>query len=113
MYENAQFLYHDDFRLSQNDNQNVSDTVEPLSEASEKSSEDHYLGGETIYQTNAPADLKVVSWAPGLPFEKTRSYAYDSMSGAESVIYIIENGIDGRNRVCTERTIREYGNRLH
>ena len=101
VYENAQFLYHEDPGLLQNDNQNVSDTVEPLSETAEKSMKDHYLAGETVYQANAPVDLKVVSWAPGLPLERTRSYAYDSAGGAESGIYIIENGIDARNRVCT------------
>ena len=53
----------------------------------------------TVYQSDAPSDLKVVSWAPNVPFPKSKSYAYDPASGGESSVYVIENGIVGFNRV--------------
>ena len=61
------------------------------------------LSARTIYQSDAPSDLKVVSWAPGVPFRKTtKSYAYDTASGEKSVVYVIENGIQGDDRVNNE-----------
>ena len=53
----------------------------------------------TVYQSDAPADLKVVSWASNVPFAKSKYYAYDPAGGGESSVYIIENGVVGFNRV--------------
>ena len=103
VHENAPFLYHEDFRQSENPNQNASEPVQPLwpSIIHNGASVDSGLGAETIYQSDAPSDLKVVSWAPGVPFDRTKAYAYDPGNGGDSIIYVIENGIDGHNRVTT------------
>ncbi|CAF9934669.1 MAG: hypothetical protein ALECFALPRED_006056 [Alectoria fallacina] len=76
----------------------MSDPDQSLSEISNGTKLRPGLGAETIYQLNAPSDLKVVSWAPGVLLGKTKSYAYDPENGGEAIIYIIENGIDKRNR---------------
>ena len=70
-----------------------------LSDISEGTDGGFRAGAGTIYQEDAPLDLRVVSWAPNMPLGKTRSYAFDPEGGGEAVIYIIENGIDGRNPV--------------
>ena len=59
------------------------------------------VGARTIFQKDAPSDLEVVSWAPEVPLGKTKAYAYNPESGGEAVIYLIENGIDGRKPVIT------------
>lgn len=97
--EDAQLLYHEDLQLSQSHNQNVSEVDNPLSEIFNGTNIGLALGAGTIYQKDAPSDLKVVSWAPNLPSGKIESYAYDPEGGGEATIYIIENGIDGRNTV--------------
>ena len=60
----------------------------------------------TVYQSDAPSDLKVVSWAPNKPFLKSKSYAYDPASGGQSSVYVIENGIGGSNRVNMSFNLR-------
>ena len=78
----------------------MSDPEQSLLEISNGTKLGPGLGAETIYQLDAPSDLKMVSWAPGVPLGETKSYAYDPENGGEAIIYIIENGIDKRNRVC-------------
>ena len=99
IHENTQFLYHEDLQLSQNLGQNISDPEHSLSESPNTSLVNSGPNSGILYQSDAPSDLRVVSWAPGVPFGNTKFYAYDPESGGESIIYIIENGIDGRNRV--------------
>ena len=101
VFEDTQLFYHDDLQTSRNQNQNVSHPNQFLSEAIKEADVGLGLGAETIYQQDAPSDLKVVSWAPNVPLGKTKSYAYDPEGGGEAVVYIIENGIDGRNHVIT------------
>ena len=57
------------------------------------------LGIGTIYQPDAPLDLKVVSWPRAKSFRDMKSYAYDAESGAEAIIYIIGNRINARSSV--------------
>lgn len=101
IYENTQLLYHEDLQLSQSQHQNVSDADQIHSEVSNGTKVELGVSAQTIYQSDAPPDLKVVSWAPDVPFAKVDTYAYDSKSGGKAIIYLIENGIDGRNRVST------------
>lgn len=101
IHENTQLLYHEDLQLSRNHDQNVSDPNQFLPELSNGTTVRPDLGAATIYQVDAPSDLKVVSWAPDVSFGRTRSYAYDPENGGEAIIYVIENGIDGRNSVIT------------
>ena len=59
-----------------------------------------------IYQEDAPLDLKVVSWPQGKDFDDSdylKYYAYDKNGGQNSILYIVENGIDPRNEVSTLR----------
>ena len=97
--ENTQFLYHEDLSLSQNRKDNISDHVQSLAVTSNGTDAEIDLDAEIIYQRDAPSDLKMVSWAPGHPSGKFTSYAYDPEGGGQATIYLIENGIDGRNRV--------------
>ena len=100
VHENRQILYRAGPRLPQTLDQDVSDPEGSLSAVHNKTDVNSGLSAGTIYQNDAPSDLKVVSWAPRVPFGKTKSYAYDPGSG-QSVIYLIENGVDGSNRVNT------------
>ena len=50
-------------------------------------------------------DLRVISWAPGVQFGKSRNFAYRSETVGKTDVYIIENGIDGRNRVMNDRAV--------
>lgn len=43
----------------------------------------------------------MVSGAPDHPSRKLTSYAYDPEGGGQATVYLIENGIDGRNRVSS------------
>ena len=54
-----------------------------------------------VYQDDAPTDLKVVSWAKGRDFDDNslRYYAYDKTGGQNSVLYVVENGVDLENEV--------------
>ena len=101
IHENTQFLYHEDLSLAPPLAQNVSDLELSLSENINETDIDSSLVSGTLFQPDAPPDLRVVSWAPGVPFGKSKSYAYDAESSGESVIYLIENGIDERSRVNT------------
>lgn len=58
-----------------------------------------------VYQEDAPKDLKVVSWAEGKDFDDNnlKYYAYDKTGGQDSVMYILENGIDIDNEVSALR----------
>ena len=58
-----------------------------------------------VYQEDAPKDLKVVSWAEGKDFEdkNLKYYAYDKTGGQDSVLYVVENGIDIDNEVSALR----------
>ena len=98
VYENAQFLYHEDALPSQTRNQNVSDSVQTLPDIF-NGTRTFGVNTGTIYQSDAPPDLKVISWAPGVPLRKSRTFAYKSENVGKTTVYIIENGIDGRNRV--------------
>ena len=101
VHQNWQFLYHEDlFGLPQNLSQNVSRPELSLGATRNGINVDSGISAaRTVYQLDAPSDLKVVSWAPDVPFRKSKTYAYDPASGGESVVYVIENGIDGFNRV--------------
>lgn len=101
IHENRQFLYHEDLiRWGQNLDQNVSHPEMSLyATRSEVSIDSDSSTARTVYQSDAPPDLKVVSWAPNVPFSKSKSYAYDPAGGGESSVYVIENGIVGFNRV--------------
>ena len=54
-----------------------------------------------VYQDDAPTDLKVVSWAEGRDFDddSLKYYAYDKAGGQNSVLYVVENGVDLENEV--------------
>lgn len=54
-----------------------------------------------VYQDDAPTDLKVVSWAEGKDFDDNNLnyYAYDKTGGQDSVLYVLENGVDLNNNV--------------
>ena len=57
-----------------------------------------------IYQEDAPPDLKVVSWPKGNHFDDSgflKYYAYDRNGGQNSLLYIVERGIDSENEVST------------
>ena len=99
--ENTLLLYHEDLSLSQDSNETVSDRDQFSSVDSNLTDVGINLGAETIFQKDAPSDLKVVSWAPDSLSRNPEYYAYDSESGGEATIYLIENGIDGGNRVCS------------
>ena len=101
VHQNWQFLYHEDlFGLPQNLSQNVSRPELSLGTPRDGINvETGISAARTVYQSDAPSDLKVVSWAPDVPFRRSKSYAYDPASGAESIVYVIENGIEGANRV--------------
>lgn len=96
--ENTLLLYHDDLSLSQDSNETISDRDQFSSVISNFTDVGINLGAETIYQIDAPSDLKVVSWASS---RKPKAYAYDPEAGEEATIYLIENGIDGGNRVIS------------
>lgn len=97
--ENTQFLYHEDLGLSQNYDQKASGPeLSPSGNLNETSAASGLFPG-IIFQADAPSDLRVVSWAPRVPFGNSKSYAYDAESNGQSVIYLIENGIDERSRV--------------
>lgn len=93
------FLYHDDLSLSQDGNETISERDQSSSFDPNITDVRINLGAETVYQIDAPSDLKVVSWAPNLPSRIPKSYAYDPEGGGEATIYLIENGIDGASRV--------------
>ena len=101
IHENRQFLYHEDLLgLPQNLSQNVSRPELSLSARGNGINVDPGISAaRTVYQSDAPSDLKVVSWASNVPFPKSKSYAYDPASGGESIVYVIEHGIIGFNRV--------------
>ena len=101
IHENRQFLYHEDLvGQPQNLSQNVSRPELSLSTRRNRVTIDSdNPAARTVYQSDAPSDLKVVSWAQNVPFLKSKSYAYDPASGGESLVYVIENGIIGFNRV--------------
>ena len=101
VFEDTQLFYHEDLQISENHNQNVSHPDQFLSEITKGADLGLGLGAETVYQSDAPSDLKVVSWSPNVPLGKTKSYAYDPEGGGEAVVYIIENGIDSRKHVIT------------
>lgn len=101
IHENRQFLYHEDlFGQPQNVSQNVARPETSLSATRNGVNVDYNISAaRTVYQSDAPSDLKVVSWASNVPFARSKSYAYDPASGGEASVYVIENGIVGFNRV--------------
>lgn len=99
IFENTQFLYHENLSLSQNRKDNIPDRDQSLAVTSNGTGAEIGIGAGIIYQRDAPSDLKMVSWAPDHPSRKLTSYAYDSEGGGQATIYLIENGIDGRNSV--------------
>ena len=103
VHENAQFLYHEDIPLSENHDLNMSDPAQSLPGTLNGTIVKSGVGTGTVYQTDAPQDLKVISWAPGVPLGKVRTFAYSSEGGGGSVVYVIENGIDGRSRVTNDQ----------
>ena len=102
IYENTQFLYHENSRFEEHYSQNGSYPDQSSPEVLNVTTPDLNLGDGVVYQTDAPSDLKVISWAPGVPLGKTKAYAYDPLNGGKAVIYMIENGIDGRDSVITQ-----------
>lgn len=99
--ENTQFLFYEDLGLSQNHDQKASGPELSLSEDLNGTNAVSGPFSGVVYQHNAPSDLRVVSWAPRVPFGSVKSYAYDAESIEQSIIYLIENGIDERSRVTT------------
>ena len=101
IHENRQFLYHEDLiGQPQNFSQNVSrPETSLLATRNGVNVDSNISAARTIYESDAPADLKVVSWASNVPFVKSKSYAYDPASGGEASVYVIENGIIGFHRV--------------
>lgn len=66
------------------------------------SSFDGDLLAGTVYQKDAPDDLKVVSWPKNKGVEDVDDleyYAYERTSAQRSVIYVVEEGIDPANTV--------------
>ena len=51
------------------------------------------------FETDAPDDLRVVSWPPGT-LSPPPYYAYDDMVVQNPVIYVIDKGFDGSSDVC-------------
>ena len=111
IHENKQFLYHEDLvGLPQNLSQNVSRPELSLSATGNGINVDPDISAaRTVYQSDAPSDLKVVSWAQNVPFSKSKYYAYDPASGGESIVYVVENGIVGFNRVNTSVKLHASG----
>ena len=109
IYENTQFLYHEGSGFEDDHNQNGSNAKQSDSEVLNISNPDLHVGDGIVYQSDAPSDLKVISWAPGVPLGKTKAYAYDPLNGGEAVIYMIENGIDGRDSVITQVEAQDFG----
>ena len=108
IYENTQFLYHEP-QFNEDYNQNGSNPDQSNSEVFNATNLELHVGDGIVYQPDAPSDLKVISQAPGVPLGKTKSYAYDPQNGAEAVIYMIENGIDGRKSVITQTQAPYFG----
>ena len=113
IYENTQLLYHEESRLSLDSNGAVSDPVDHVPKSSNGTRILSDLGSRIVYQRDAPADLKLVSWASGVPFDEVKSYAYNSESRGETVIYVIEKGIDGRNRVIIIEPAGRYASAIN
>ena len=109
IYENTQFLYYENSQLEDAYNQNGSNPDQSKSDVFNVTNLDLRLGDGVVYQSDAPPDLKVISWAPGVPLGKTKAYAYDPLNGGEAVIYMIENGIDGRDSVITPNQVQGFG----
>lgn len=60
---------------------------------------------DTMRQSNAPVDLKVVSWSPdppGIRLEDLKSYTFEDTGGDDTYVYLIENGIEPQNPVSEE-----------
>ena len=102
IYENTQFLYHEGSGFEDDHNVNGSSPDPSVSEVMNTTNLDLHVGDGIVYQSDAPSDLKVISWAPGVPLAKTKAYAFDPRNGGNAVIYMIENGIDGRDSVITQ-----------
>ena len=102
-------MYHEDVSLSQSPDQNVSDPAQSSFGIFNGTSVESGVDAGIIYQSDAPLDLKVISWAPGVPLGKSRTYAYKSETVGKTDVYIIENGIDGRNRVMNDRAFHHQG----
>ena len=52
--------------------------------------------------SNGPAvvdDLKFVSWASGKAWKDIKDYAFDDAAGADTWVYLIENGVNLENSV--------------
>ena len=109
IYENTQFLYHEGSGFEDDHNQNVSYPDPSNSEVLNATNPDLHVGDGIVYQPDAPSDLKVISWAPGVPLGKTKAYAFDPRNGGKAVIYIIENGIDGRDSVIAQIQAQDFG----
>ena len=108
IHENKQFLYHEDLvGQTQNLSQNGSRPgMSPFALSNGVNLDSDISAARTVYQSDAPSDLKVVSWAPSVPFLKSKSYAYEPADGGQSSLYIIENGIVGSNRVNMSFNLR-------
>ena len=61
---------------------------------------------DLVYQIDAPPDLKVVSWPIASSLVDLKYYTYDKNGGQNSVIYVVENGIDLQNPVRALRSSR-------
>ena len=109
IYQNTQFLYHENSQFEDDYNQNGSIPNQSKSEVFNVTNLDLRLGDGVVYQSDAPSDLKVISWAPGVPLGKTKAYAFDPLNGGKAIIYMIENGIDGRDSVITQNQVQGFG----
>ena len=102
IYENTQFLYHEGSQFEDDHIQNGSNPDQSSPEVLSFTNPALNERDGIVYQSDAPSDLKVISWAPGVPLGKTKAYAFDPRNGGKAVIYMIENGIDGRDSVITQ-----------
>ena len=81
------------------------DAFIPDSFAHDVSGNSNIDNSNIVYQDDAPTDLKVVSWAEGKDYDDNslKYYAYDKTGGQDSVLYVVENGIDIDNKVSALR----------
>ncbi len=98
-------------RLAGRQSFNTSDQLFVPTNASDNMASDGALLLGTVYQKDAPDDLKVVSWPKNEGIEDVDDldyYAHERNSGQHSAVYVVEEGIDPSNTVrsypCNFRT---------
>ena len=92
-------IIHENEVIVQRQNLNFSNTESFLSNDSINLNGKFQPQKGIAYQSHAPDDLKVVSWAPGKSVKDLNYYTYDLAGGQNVVVYLVEEGIDPQNSV--------------